>query len=515
VSGPTRIPALVLAVAAAALAGAGPAAAAPSAQILLQHQISPAPELPESCLVAGAGAATTDMEPQIAVDPADPRHMASIWSVFQPGAFFPRAARVAVTWDGGRTWRHSLQQGVDSCTGNPEYSASGGHNPTVAFGPEGRLYVESQSGTPEAPGFGAESLFVSVSEDGGETWLPTVSPIRHSRTFGIADQVSMVADRGRPGTVYLMSQVSDPNRYVVSHTLTGKAYFTRSDDGGRTWTPPALAYAPPGLAGRAPFGNSVQRLPDGTLLDIFAEVNGSGALTYRTGQNYANRIYAIRSRDGGETWSVPVPVVDQIAEYPAQPLVTDPDGHEHWGVDAFMPPAQYAADGRTIYLAYAAHASDGSPQSTLHVMRSDDGGATWTETAPPTPSNAAFMPALAIAGDGTVGMTWIDLREQRPGLGIWPARVWFAHSSDGGRTWSERPLTDTMDLASQRPRLDGNAFVANAGAGAIFLAEHNGLAGLPNGGFAAVYPVLEPRSEEGPTSIEFARIATTPSRPGE
>jgi hypothetical protein len=473
--------------------------------VVLGKRISRVPRLPADCLVPGAGAASTDIEPQVAVDPRDPRHLAVIWSVFQPGAFGPRAARVAVTRDGGRHWRLSLQHGVDSCTGNRSYSASGGHNPTASFGPGGELYVESQSGRPGAPGFGAEALWVTASQDGGARWRRTVAPMRSGRAFGIPDQARLTADRRRPGTLYLMSQVSDPSRFAISNVFWGKAYFTRSDDGGRTWAPPRLAYTPTGDALRAPNGHSVMRLAGGSLLDVFSEVNGSGAILHPARADYPNRIYALRSVDGGETWSAPVPIAGEVAEYPAQPLVDSPDGRDRWGVDTYIPAAQLAPDGRTVYVAWAAHARDGSSHSTIHAARSDDGGRTWIRLSPPSASGAAFMPAIAVAGDGTVGMLWVDLRAQRAGRRRWPARVYFASSVDRGRTWTERALTRTMDLRTERPRLGRGAFFADFGAGAIFLADYNGLAGLPRG-FAAAYAVTRPLAREGATDVRFAEI---------
>ncbi|HKP91284.1 MAG TPA: sialidase family protein [Thermoleophilaceae bacterium] len=498
---------------AGALAGAG--AGVPAAhgddggRVVLTKRISRAPALPRDCLVRGAGTASTDIEPQVAADPRDPRHLAVVWSVFQPGAFGPRATRVAVTRDGGHSWRLGLQRGVDSCTGNPLYSASGGHNPTLSFGPRGSLYVQSQSGRAGAPGFGAEALWVSASRDGGRRWRRTASPMGSDPVFGIPDQARISADQRRPGTLYLMSQVSDPARYATSNMFWGKAYFTRSEDAGRTWAAPGLAYVPTGDVARAPLGNSVVRLRDGTLLDVFSEVNGSGALLHPSGADYPNRIYAIRSGDGGRTWSVPAPIAGQVAEYPAQPLVHSPNGLDEWGVDTYVPAAQLAADGRTVYVAWAAHARDGSSHSTLHGARSDDGGVTWRQLGRIGTSDAAFMPAIALAGDGTVGMTWVDLRQQRPDERRWPARAYFASSTDRGETWTERPLSGTMDLRTERPRLGKGAFLADFGAGAVFLADYNGLTGLPHG-FAAAFAVTRPLAREGATDIRVAKIRTEP-----
>jgi hypothetical protein len=57
-----------------------------------------------------------------------------------------RAAGVAVTTNGGRAWRTGVAQDVDSCTGRPDYSVLGAHDPWVTFSRDGRrayLVVES------------------------------------------------------------------------------------------------------------------------------------------------------------------------------------------------------------------------------------------------------------------------------------------------------------------------------------------------------------------------------------
>ena len=51
-------------------------------------------------------------------------------------------------------------------------------------------------------------------------------------------------------------------------------------------------------------------------------------------------------------------------------------------------------------------------------MRSTDGGRSWT--APRringAPKALAFTPAVAVAADGTVGVSYYDLRDLRPGV---------------------------------------------------------------------------------------------------
>jgi hypothetical protein len=48
---------------------------------------------------------------------------------------------------------------------------------------------------------------------------------------------------------------------------------------------------------------------------------------------------------------------------------------------------------------------------------------------------ATGFPSAAVDSHGTVGVTWYDLRNNRPGDAALTADVWFAHSDDRGRSW--------------------------------------------------------------------------------
>ena len=75
-------------------------------------------------------------------------------------------------------------------------------------------------------------------------------------------------------------------------------------------------------------------------------------------------------------------------------------------------------------------------------MTSTDGGLTWSPTTQVNgdPSVAAFEPAIAVAPDGRVAVTYDDLRADDPADATsFLATAWMATSSDGGATWTEAP----------------------------------------------------------------------------
>jgi hypothetical protein len=108
----------------------------------------------------------------------------------------------------------------------------------------------------------------------------------------------------------------------------------------------------------------------------------------------------------------------------------------------------------------------------------------------------AFQPAIAVDARGTVGVIWYDNRNDRPGDAARTTDVWFAHSADGGSSWSQTHVAGPFDFRTAlRP------------SGDLRLGEYQGLSGLRGRGFAAVFTQAAPQAKDGPTDIFFARIA--------
>lgn len=72
------------------------------------------------------------------------------------------------------------------------------------------------------------------------------------------------------------------------------------------------------------------------------------------------------------------------------------------------------------------------PRYSALLHWSDDGGATWTDTALPLPPgrDRPYAPDAVFAPDGTLYVTYVNLE----GTGNDPQTLWISRSSDGGRT---------------------------------------------------------------------------------
>ena len=148
------------------------------------------------------------------------------------------------------------------------------------------------------------------------------------------------------------------------------------------------------------------------------------------------RLYATRSPDEG----LPGPPPVLAGSQPIQMFVDPETGNEY--PQPGFPSAADAPDG-TVYVANEHDTSVAS--GAITVARSRDGGRTWTSSEVTGVSAFAFFPSVAVDSHGTVGVTWYDLRNDRPGDAALTADAWFASSDDraapGGQGTSRGPST--------------------------------------------------------------------------
>jgi hypothetical protein len=438
----------------------------------------------DGCGVPGDETPNSEAEPYVAVNPRDPSNIVATWQqdrfAVDGGAL---SNLVAASKDGGRTWTRSTLPGLSRCTGGADERTS---DPWVSIGGDGVVYLGSLtfSETPAALlGLaGPTALASNVSADGGLSWS---GPAQIVNAGMYDDREAVTADPRRPGHAYVA--------WVRRLGLLGESgveYFARTTDGGRSWSTPRPIYTSPPAS--LPDPTLITVLPDGSLLTTFAQVNGTPILfPDREGPIDPWEVFAMRSEDLGETWSDPV----QIA------TIADPFAPRHPETKAVvraypMISTEIAPDG-AVYVAWNEISS--FERSRVLVARSDDGGRTWTApsvvTDQPTQS---FVPALAVAADGTVGVTWDDFRSDTRGDEQLTTEVWFAESHDRGASWQQTQVAGPFDMLTAPP-------TGSTGILGRFVGDYQGLVALP-GGFGAVFAQAKPQATAGPTDVFFARI---------
>lgn len=455
-----------------ALIGAGSAAGAPSAEVEILHQFAWRSPFPGSCGLAGFSRGT-QWEPTVAVNPRDARNVVVSW-IQDDG----RTNIVAASRDGGRTWARVLVPGLGECVGGV---TPGAGDPWLSFGPDGVAYLGGGGGVATSGGSATTFMSANTSRDGGFSWsnLRTVQPL----TGPYWDKPAVTANPRRPGRAYYVFALRDQREGVS----TGATYFSRTVDGGQTWSAPRAIFTSPTQT-QWP-GTNVIAVPAGGVL-----VNVAGfATTQQTGGRVP--LLSLRSSDGGGTWSRP----QRIADVPNN-FVTQRDTGN---LVSFPPLIQSVATGPdgTVFVVWQ---SLDSPRSArILLSRSGNGGRSWSAPRAVARSRSQlFMPIVGVAGDGTVGVIYYDDAADRRGDSEWTTDVRFSWSGDHGRTWRARRLAGPFDLNRALVILQ-----VPDGPTVLRIADYNALAGLPHG-FAAAFTQARPKARIGRSTIFFARIRT-------
>ncbi|WP_433254714.1 sialidase family protein [Streptosporangium sp. CA-135522] len=426
----------------------------------------------------------TEFEPWVTTRPGDPGRVAVAW---QQDRSTTGAARggivVATSADGGTTWRGSALGGITKCSGGPFTSTS---NPAVSYARDGRLFAVAM-----AMSFGQSTAILALRSDDEATWSAPVALTQDPSPAYFNDRPSVTADPRDPLRAYT---VWNRNRAADNqHELM----FSRTTDGGGSWEPARAIYQP-AEKGAGTVGNQIAVLPDGTLVDLFYE--GDFPVSGPPNPNIPTRVRAIRSADGGRTWSEPVTVTTTEVNDPKLPGVERP-------VSARGLIPDIAVDRRTgaLYAVWG-DATMASSRSSIGLSASFDGGRRWSPPvrvdrspdSPPGGDGQAFLPQVDVGDDGTVAVIYHDFRRNTPEPGT-PTDVWMLTCRRGQcprGAWRERHLAGPFDIEK-----------AATWSGAPFLGTSVGLAHTRAGFQAAL--VLTNDTPDNPQDIHVVR---TPSR---
>lgn len=419
-----------------------------------------------------------EVEPSIAVDPHDPAHLVGAWQQdrFADGA--SRGLVTAASFDGGATWSTSPLR-FTRCAGGV-FGAVGGYmrasDPWVTISSDGTVFAIGLITDDRTTTTG---MLVARSADGGRTWGDPEPLVLESDPDAFNDKDSITADPTIPGRVYAtwerITGVTTPTQPIG----TGPAMFTRTT-GAAPFEAPRAIYDP-GVDAQT-IGNVIVVLPDGTLVDVFDRFLMASSMSPTVD------IDVIRSTDHGDTWSAPVVVapLDAVG-------ISDPKRGHFVRNGEGLP--SIAADPKSgaIYVVWEARFGD---RDGIALATSTDAGATWSAPAQVNqrPDVPAFTPVVAVAVDGTVGVTYYDTRDDDlDDLAHYRAAAFLVSSHDHGASWTEERLTGGFDL---RPAQVGDVY---------FLGDYEGL--VASGATFVPFFAVAVTSPEDPTDV-FVRPIT-------
>jgi BNR repeat-like domain len=342
-------------------------------------------------------------EPSIAINPKNPEQLVVAWQI---------NASAAYSTDGGRTW--TIAEG----TAPKDYRVSG--DVSVAFDAAGRAllcYIAfDKLGTSQywARGATRNGIFVRRSPDGGKTWEPGAIPvIAHNSTPGIPfeDKPYIIADTAGPHA---------GNLYIgwTQFTLTASdLLFSRSTDGGATWSQPIKLNSQSGLPrddNGALEGFHAIAAPDGTLYTVWDSGEG---------------IMMAISHDGGKSFSHDRRILATGPLYFGITGVSRSNGFPQIGIDP-----RGAKKGGTIFVSWSDYVNG---DVDIFVASSADHGHSWTAPVrvnndPIHNGNDQFFQWMAVdPASGAVNLVFYDRRGNND-----DTTVTLARSTDGGKTFT-------------------------------------------------------------------------------
>lgn len=382
-------------------------------------------------------------EPSLAMDPNNPLHLVagSNDEIAEPPCtntspsscpFVPGVQNSGfyASFDGGKTWPC---QGVVDLSGQRGTSSG---DPEQAFDSRGNVYYGQLSEPfpatrPEVNTGLATDVFVAKSTDGGCTY-PTAARVSGNAPAVFDDKDSIGAD-SHPNSPFR------DNVYVAWSKFTGlgnsgkgnsfgsvQIVFSRSTDGGKTWSNPIpLSQAHNNNAAGGRQGSQIGVGPDGTVYVVWTD----------TVKKLSVERMAI-SRDGGASFGQSLVIAQAPSEVPAALPGAS------FRISPGFPSISVGSDG-SVYVAWTNYLSG---HGTVQLVHSTDRGATWSApiTAGNVPGRSAYFAAVTArptAGNVAIVFNALDdvAASTPPGAAVTSFDAYVARSSDFGQTF-ETPI---------------------------------------------------------------------------
>ena len=410
----------------------------------------------------GTNYLNAEVEPWVSVNPANPKNIIGVWQQDRWSNGGAHGLVAGFSTNGGASWGETTlpfstcapNAILDPFTGSPYNRAS---DPWVSIGPDGTAYsvgllaTNSTGGT--ASGTNDTGVATVTSSNGGKTWVNPfliksdqgTSPVFEFTQF-FNDKESVTADPTKAGVAYvvwdrLKSPSHSPDADLRAHAFRGPSWFSKTTDGGQTWTG-TRAIFDPGQNSQT-IGNQIVVDPrTGVLYDFFQLFQTTGDPNFTPRGSSAD---FISSSDGGSTWSQPTVVsteqtVDDI----------DPNTGQAIRTGSGLPEVAIDASTGQLYVVWEDARFTGGTVNQAVISTSTNGGATWSAPAAVSKvtGRPAFTPTVAVNSAGTVGVTYYDFRNLAAGnITTLPTDYWFTSSTNHGASFgTETHIAGSFDM---------------------------------------------------------------------
>jgi hypothetical protein len=393
-----------------------------------------------------------EVEPWVAVDPADASNIAGNWQQdrWSDGGSHGLVASGSTTG----SFRPETFADFSRCPlfahyGNPDAQEPGrefdrASDPWVSWGSGHRLHQIALTLSQPDFGLGFNSgILASYSDDFGAHWSHPQVIKQDQGGNNLNDKESITGDPAS-GYVYaiwdrLVVANSHANLHAVENAIgyRGPTWFASSANNGQSWSPARKIYDPG--ENNQTIANQIAVEPDGTLLDVFILINNFKNAHGTRGLNVA----VMRSSDHGLTWSRPV-IVSKLADK----TVVTPGDNLPVRTGDIIPDIAIDRSSGAAYVVWQ-DARSGTP--AIYLAKSTDGGVHWSAPQKVSDSPAAvqaFTGSVDVNSDGAVGVTFYDFRNDTSSTATALTDYWFRASTDGGASWgnSQRVTPTSFDM---------------------------------------------------------------------
>jgi len=327
--------------------------------------------------------------------------------------------------DGGATWTYNCAPWHTAVTGGiPSANAWFGSDPTLAWNNSGTAYAAYMLLSEDAAGNAGAAIVLARSTNNGLTWSqfgnPVVNRITLTTNF---DDKPMFAIDNTSGQAH-----SFPGRFYVIWDEGNVERIAHSDD-GLTWT----TVQPSSNTGA--IGGNVAIAPDGTVYAVWTRYNVENTVFSKStdgGATWTAPVIisgTIALQSFGSNNTPPPQNTRGINSFAAIDVDRNPSS-------AFF---------GNIYVSFTDFPSGTSTGADLNVymIRSTNGGTSWSTRLKVNDDNwgaTQFFPWLAVdQSDGSVNMSWLDSRIDPINR---KTQSVYARSVDGGVTFESNILVD-------------------------------------------------------------------------
>jgi hypothetical protein len=352
----------------------------------------------------------------IAADPSNPRNLIVGTNDGNCGERGGSTPGFLVSLDGGSDWSQYCMPARSYGQGSYEpigFPTLGGYDRNgVAY--IGGLY-ENVLGAGDGEGF-------QKSSDGVH-WTPPAPAFLSYKSTGYC-WMTVDANASSPyvNSIYASCVID----WLVYPNFYNQVAVSHSMDGGVTWQ--QVNVAPPQPVDTGDFYTAMTVGADGTVYLTWLYCNQTNACP-----DDPEYVVFSKSSDGGNTWSKPTSITT-VTEH----------GVPNTDVGVYNTPAIGVdnSDGPNAGNLYVVMYNWTGAFMQTQVVRSTDGGSTWSQPVPVAPgiTHDQFLPWISVSPTGLVGVTWLDRRNDPADVNF---QAFAGISSDGGQSFEPNvELTD-------------------------------------------------------------------------